>query len=281
MRPQQWVKNAFVLAPLMFSQRVFEPGASVAALAAFVSFCLASSAAYVFNDVTDRDRDRSHPLKRQRPIAAGRVSVRQALRLAFGLIAFSLVVAGFLGVSFLAYLLVFLLLQALYSSVLKSLLVIDVLAIATGFVLRAAAGVVAVGAHMSSWLLLCTFLLALFLALGKRRHEVVLLGESASEHREVLGLYSVAQLDRLIAVVSVATAVAYGFYSTSPVVAAKLGTDRLVLTVPFVVLGLFRYLFLIYRREEGGSPADILLGDGPLQAAIALWLAAVFLLLYR
>ena len=177
--------------------------------------------------------------------------------------------------------LAFLGLQGLYSIWLKHVVVVDVAALAAGFVLRAAAGVVAVGALMSPWLIVCTFLLALFLALAKRRHELFLLDADAGDHREVLGRYTVALLDQLIVIASVTTLIAYVLYTVSPEVIAKLGTERLYLTVPFVVFGVFRYLFLVYGRQEGGNPTDVLLGDIPLQIGIFSWIAVVFLLLYK
>jgi len=281
LRLPQWVKNSVVLAPLVFSQRVLDPVAEQRALLALVAFCLASSAAYVLNDIADRSRDRLHPLKRDRPLAAGRLRPRHAAVVAALLLCGSLGLAGSLSVELLTVTFSYLVLQGFYSIVLKNVLIADVVAIATGFVLRAAAGVVAVGAHMSGWLLGCTFLLALFMGFGKRRHEALLIGGDASGHREVLGRYTVRQLDVLIGCTAASTTVFYTAYAWSPAVAAKLGTQRLYLTIPFVVFGLFRYLFLVYRRNEGGSPTDVLLGDGPLQLAIASWLAVVFVLLYR
>lgn len=280
LRPAQWVKNAFVLAPLIFSHRFFQLSELWSAAVAFVAFCLASSAAYVVNDVLDRHRDREHPLKSLRPIAAGRVSPGSALLLSSLLALVALGLGWAVGTRLVVVLAAFLLVQLLYSTGLKSLVVGDVAAIALLFVLRAAGGVVAVGARMSSWLFLCTFLLALFLGLGKRRHELALLKGDAGVHREVLGRYTVGLLDRLIAIAAAATIFAYTVYAFSPAVEAKLGTERLYLTVPFVAVGVIRYLFLIYRREEGGSPTDLLLGDVPLQLAIAGWIVTVFLLLY-
>ncbi len=281
LRLPQWVKNSFVLAPLIFSQRALDPMAGCRVLLTLVAFCLASSAAYVVNDIADRDRDRQHPLKRNRPLAAGRLQPGHAAIVATLLLGASLGLAGSLSAELLMVTFAYLTLQGFYSIVLKNVLIADVVAIAAGFVLRAAAGVVAAGAHMSGWLLGCTFLLALFMGFGKRRHEVLLIGDDASGHREVLGRYTVRQLDVLIGCTAAATTVFYVAYAWSPAVAAKLGTQRLYLTIPFVVFGLFRYLFLVYRRNEGGSPTDVLLGDGPLQLAIASWLAVVFVLLYR
>jgi len=277
----QWTKNAFVLAPLLFSQRLFESEDLSSAGIAFSSFCLASSAAYVFNDILDRDRDRRHPLKRGRALAAGRVSVGRASGIGLALAALAIVGSLAVNVEFVSFVLGFLALQGLYSVWLKHIVVVDVAAIAAGFVVRAAAGVVAVGARMSPWLVMCTFLLALFLALAKRRHELFVLESGAGDHREVLGRYSVALLDQLIVISAVTTLIAYVLYTVSPEVIAKLGTERLYLTVPFVVFGVFRYLFLVYRCQEGGNPTDVLLGDIPLQIGIFSWIAVVFLLLYQ
>jgi 4-hydroxybenzoate polyprenyltransferase len=279
-RPAQWVKNAFVLAPLVFAQRFFVAEELAHAGIAVLSFCCASSAAYAFNDIVDRHRDRSHPLKCDRPVAAGRVSVRTASITGSVALLGALLSAASLNTPFIGVVGVFCLLQIAYSTVLKNIVVVDSMSIAVGFTLRAAGGVVAVGAAMSPWLLVCTFLLALFLALGKRRHESTLLGDDAGVHRDVLGRYSLRLLDQFIAISAVSTTIVYALYCISPEVAAKLGTEYLYLTIPFVVFGVFRYLFLVYGREEGGSPTEVLLGDGPLQLGIFGWIAAVFLLLY-
>jgi len=201
--------------------------------------------------------------------------------LSAGLLVAGLALAMLAGPEVAAVLTAFVLLQIGYSTVLKHVVVVDVCALAAGFVLRAAAGVLAVNALLSPWLFVCTFLLALFLAVGKRRHELVLLGGDAGDHREVLGSYTPRLLDGLVTMISIATVGAYALYTLSPAVREKLGEDRLYLTVPFVVFGVFRYLFLVYRREEGGNPTAVLLGDLPLQAGIAVWIGAVFLLLYR
>ena len=281
LRPTQWVKNAFVLAPLVFAQRFFEAQDFAHAGTAVVSFCLASSAAYVFNDIVDRERDRGHPLKRERPVASGRVSVGRAAVTGVASLFAGLGLAGAVGPHFVAVVGAFCLLQILYSTILKNIVVLDSMSIALGFTLRAAGGVVAVQADMSPWLLVCTFLLALFLALGKRRHESTLLGDDAGLHRDVLGRYSLKVLDQFIAISAVSTMIIYSLYCVSPQVAAKLGTEYLYMTIPFVVFGVFRYLFLVYGREKGGSPTDVLLGDLPLQFGIFGWITSVFVLLYR
>jgi len=281
LRPQQWVKNAFVVAPLLFSQRFFDPHELVRAAFAVLSFCGASSAAYVLNDILDRNRDREHPLKRGRPVAAGRISTSAAGGIGVAALVVAVSLGSPLGAGFQTVLAAFIGLQILYSAALKNVIILDSVTISVGFTLRAAAGVLAVGAEMSPWLLVCTFLLAEFLALGKRRHEAVLLGDYAHTHREVLGRYTVTLLDQLIAITAVATVVVYTLYAISPPVAEKLGTAYLYLTVPFVVFGVFRYLFLVYGREKGGSPTDILLRDLPLQLGIVGWILTVFWLLYR
>jgi len=280
LRPTQWVKNAFVLAPLIFAQRFFVAEEFAHAGAAVFSFCCASSAAYVFNDILDRERDRRHPLKRDRPLAARRVTVARATAVGVAALAFAVVSGAAVGSAFLGVVGIFCLLQILYSTTLKNIVIVDSVSIALGFTLRAAGGVVAVNAAMSPWLLVCTFLLALFLALGKRRHESALLGGEAGAHRDVLGRYSVRLLDQFIVISAVSVMIFYSLYCLSPQVAAKLGTEYLYTTIPFVVFGVFRYLFLVYGREEGGSPTDVLLGDVPLQLGILGWITTVFVLLY-
>jgi 4-hydroxybenzoate polyprenyltransferase len=249
-------------------------------VAAFVAFCLASSAAYSANDALDAERDARHGEKRLRPVASGRVTVAEAWRLAAGLAAASLAVAALVGAGLLACVGAFLALQAAYSGALKHVPVVDSVAIAAGFVLRTAAGVVAAGAFMSSWLFFATFLLALFLALGKRRSELAVLGAGAAGHRPALAVYGRLPLDAAIVAVGLAVIGLYAGYAADPEVAARLGTERLAATVPFVAFGVFRYLFLIYSRDEGGNPTEALLGDRPLLGAVALWAAAVVALIY-
>ncbi len=280
LRPAHWVKNGFVLAPLVFSGRLLEAEVLGSAVEGFVAFCLASSAAYVLNDIRDRDRDSRHPIKLRRPLASGEVSLAMAIGLGLMLTAGGLAIAWRVGPVFTLLLASFLGLQAVYSLGLKQVVVVDVVAIAAGFVLRAAAGVVAVDARISGWLFLCTFLLALFLALAKRRHEITLLGGDADGHREVLGRYTKVALDRSIGMVAVCAVVAYSIYALWPAVAEKLGTERLYLTIPFVVFGVLRYLFLVYGRAEGGNPTKVLLADLPLQAVVGCWGATVIALLY-
>jgi 4-hydroxybenzoate polyprenyltransferase len=280
LRPQQWVKNGFVLAAVVFSLHLGEWIPVARSLFAFVLFCAASSGAYVLNDILDADRDRAHADKRSRPLAAGRVPVPAAVVLAAGLAALALGGAAVLGPGMVACVASFLALQAAYSLWLKHVPLVDVVALSGGFVLRTAAGVVAAGARMSAWLFLATFLLALFLALAKRRHEMEVLGEVADGHRPVLAAYRRMPLDALIVAVATLVVGLYAQYTLSADVATRLGTDRLYLTAPFVTFGVFRYLFLVYGREQGGNPTDALLGDVPLLLAVGGWAVTVVALIY-
>lgn len=281
LRPGQWTKNLLVFAGLLFGQRLFEASAVGAAVAAFAIFCALSGVIYLINDITDRESDRQHPLKSRRPIASGAVPVSAAAALAavlgVGAIGGSLA----LGPRFAAVASAYLVLLALYSGLLKHIVIIDVLTVATGFVLRAIAGAVAVDVEISRWLLVCTIVLALFIALSKRRHELVLLADGATSHRKILSEYSPYLLDQMISVVTASTLLSYMFYTISPETEQKFGTPWLWLTIPFPLYGIFRYLYLVHRKEAGGSPAELLVSDRPLLICVALWAVAVVLLIYR
>ncbi len=281
LRPGQWTKNLLVFAGVLFGQRLFDAGAVARSLAAFVIFCALSGAVYLLNDIADREQDRLHPLKATRPIASGALPVSTALAAAVALAAASLAAAFAIGVPFGLVAVAYIVLQALYSGPLKHIVIVDVLTLATGFVLRAVAGAVAVEVEISHWLLVCTLLLALFIALAKRRHEIVLLADDASSHRRILGEYSAYLLDQMIGVVTASTLIAYIFYTVSPETQEKFGTPWLGITIPFPLYGIFRYLYLVHRREGGGSPADLLLTDRPLLVCVALWAIAVALIIYR
>ena len=281
LRPGQWTKNLVIFAGLLFGRRLFDSDAVLAAVAAFVVFCILSGVVYLVNDVADRETDRLHPLKAHRPIASGALPVRVALVSAIALGAIALLAAYRLGWPFTIVAAVYLALQIAYSGPLKHVVIIDVLTIAVGFVLRAVAGAVAVNVEISHWLLVCTILLALFIALAKRRHEIVLLAGGATGHRPILGEYSAYLLDQMIGVVTASTLIAYVFYTISPETVQKFGTQWLGLTIPFPLYGIFRYLYLVHQREGGGSPADLLLTDRPLLACVALWALAVALIIYR
>jgi len=280
LRPEQWTKNLFVFAGLLFGQQLHDPVAIGRAVAAFAIFCGLSGAVYLCNDVLDREADRAHPVKRHRPLASRALQPGPAL-LAAGLLAVGSLGGAFLisqGLGLLG--MAYGVLLTLYSVGLKHLVILDVLTISAGFVLRAAAGAVAVNVPISEWLLVCTTLLALFLALSKRRHELTLLADEASGHRPILQEYSPYLLDQLIGVVTASTLVAYSFYAISPDTAARLGTNRLGLTIPFVLYGIFRYLYLVHLKRGGGSPSTLLLTDRPLLICVGLWGLSVTLLLY-
>ena len=280
LRPAQWTKNLIIFAALMFGGRLLDPGAVASATAAFAIFCLLSGTVYLINDVADREADRRHPIKKRRPIASGAVPVPVALGTAAVLGGVALALAfwmrplfGVLAASYLGLL-------ALYTGPLKHVVIIDVLTIAIGFVLRAAAGAVVIGVPISHWLYVLTILLALFLALSKRRHELVLLADGARGHRKILQEYSPYLLDQMISVVTASTIVGYAFYTVSPETVAKFGTDLLGLTLPFPLYGIFRYLYLVHQKEGGGSPAEMLLTDRPLLVCVALWALAVAIIIY-
>ncbi len=273
LRPEQWLKNGFVLAPIVFSGLVHDPAAWRRSILAVAAFCAASSTTYLVNDVIDREADRAHPQKRDRPIAAGEISVVLALIAAAALLAGAVVVAVALGGLFPQVLLAYVVLVLLYSAVLKRAVFLDVLVVALGFVLRVAGGAVAIDVPISHWILLVAYLLALYLALGKRRTELAILGEDAGNHRAVLGHYTLPMVDGAISVVLGATVLAYALYTVAPDTVAKVGSEGLLATVPIVLYGLFRYLYLLHRHELGGSPTRALLTDQPLLICVVVWLA--------
>ncbi|MGB3093092.1 MAG: decaprenyl-phosphate phosphoribosyltransferase [Candidatus Zixiibacteriota bacterium] len=280
LRPQQWVKNFVLFAGLIFSQNLDKPDFFLKSLAAFALFCLLSSSVYIFNDIMDVQSDRKHPLKSTRPIAGGQVKVSTGVLLFVVLAIVSLGLSFWLNPFFALTGLGYFALNLLYSVYLKNVVIIDVMCIALSFVIRAVAGAVVIGVEISAWLVVCTTLLALFLGFGKRRHELVLLEGQATDHRKSLSEYSPYFLDQMISVVTASTVVAYAFYTLSPEVEVKLGTSHMELTIPFVLYGVFRYLYLIHQKEGGGSPTRMLLTDRPILANIILWLAAVILIVY-
>lgn len=280
LRPQQWVKNGIVLAGLIFSGSADDPELSLLALAATGLFCLLSSTIYIVNDIADADADRRHPGKANRPIASGRVRVSAAATLAIILGVVGLLLSFLLNRDFFYIALGYVVLSILYSVYLKHIVIIDVMTIAAGFVLRALGGAVIIDVEFSGWLLISSFLLALFLGFGKRRHELVLLENGGRDHRRILAQYTSYFLDQLIGVVTPAVVVCYLIYVISPEVQEKLGTQYLYLTTPFVIYGIFRYLYLIHLEEQGGSPTRLLLTDRPILITVLLWLATAVLLLY-
>jgi 4-hydroxybenzoate polyprenyltransferase len=279
LRPRQWVKNLFVFAAVIFSQRLFTP-VVWRATEAFLIFCALSGAMYLFNDVVDRDKDRVHPRKRERPVAAGRLSPRAAVAAGVLLLAAALVAAALLSRGLLLVAVGYITLLTAYSLGLKHVVIVDVIVVACGFVLRAVAGAVAVDVEISGWLLICTVQIALFLALGRRRHEYLTLEGEAARHRPILAEYSAGLLDQMIAVVTASTVTAYALYTMSPETVAKFHTHWLPVTLPFVLYGIFRYLYLLYRKELGGNPSEVVLNDRPLLINALCWIAAVLVILY-
>lgn len=266
LRPRQWSKNLLLLGGIVFAAKLGDATRWLEAAGAFATYCLASSAAYLVNDVRDAERDRAHPVKRQRPVAAGELSERAALTLAAVLAAGAFALAGALGPWSVLFLAGFLALQAAYSLGLKHVVLIDVMAIAGLFVVRAAAGAQAVDVRISPWLLVCTALLALFLALAKRRAELVLVGAEQTPARPALEGYSLALVDQLVSIVAASTISAYSLYTFT-----AHESKAMMATIPFVLFGVFRYLYLIHRRDLGEEPENVLLTDAQTLVCVAAW----------
>ncbi len=279
MRPTQWIKNGFVLMPLIFSGRLSHPEDVVKVIGLFFAFCFASSTTYIFNDYMDMEQDKVHPLKKMRPLASGAISVSGALTMIIITLAAMIASAFVVNATANTYviLVTYLLLHVAYSSKLKDIVILDLLAIALGFLLRVLGGAAIIGVTVSSWLILCTFSLAIFLALGKRRHEVVILCDDAMCHRPVLKSYNVVLLDQLLQVVTTSTFIFYCLYS---VYGAGSHAEKMLFTIPLVTYGVFRYMYLIYLKEDGGSPTVLLLTDPPLLACAIVWMVACIAIIY-
>jgi 4-hydroxybenzoate polyprenyltransferase len=280
MRPYQWTKNLLVLAALLFARQLGDVHQVLVGLGALVAFCLAASATYIFNDLLDIESDRAHPKKRHRPLASGALGIPAAWCLLITLFALGLALAYYIRPTFLAALLAYVILTLSYTLKLKHVAIVDVMAIALGFVIRAVAGAVALDVAFSNWLVVCTFFLATFLGLSKRRHEITLLEEGAHSHRQVLQHYTVHYLDQLILIVSSGTLLTYTIYTCSPEVIVRLGTDKLYVTLPLVAYGLFRYLHIIHHKTGGGDPSRTLIKDRPLGFTVLLWAIACGLIIY-
>ena len=264
----------------MFSQNILSLPLLLNVLSAFFVFCLLSGSLYVLNDIVDIEQDKKHPLKSCRPLASGKLNISHAKVFLVFIIPLSLGISYYLNLSFFIVALSYFLLQIAYTFSLKHIIILDVLAIASGFVLRVVAGAVVIDVDISSWLLICTLLLSLFLGLSKRRHELIVLEEDAHSHRNVLKEYSPYLLDQMISVVSASTVMAYALYTISDDTIDKFGTENLIFTVPFVLYGIFRYLYLIHQKEEGGNPENILVADKPLMIDILLWVLTAGIILY-
>jgi len=280
-RPAQWIKNSVVLAALVFAGTIRDTAKAELAFAAAGIFCLLSSAIYTYNDLIDRHKDKAHPLKKDRPLASGAVSPTTAIVMVVILLAAGLIAAYWLNQTFLLVAVGFVAVNLLYTLLLKDIVILDAMTLALSFVVRAYAGAAAIEVPASKWMLINTLLLALFLGFGKRRHELVLLENDAHTHRKSLSKYSPYLLDQLIGVTTASVVVMYMLYTFSVEVSQKLKTENLYLTIPFVVYGIFRYLYLIHRKAEGGSPTRVMFADKPLLATVSLWLVAVILILYH
>lgn len=281
MRPHQWVKNLFIFAPLLFGGKLTDLSAIAQTFQAFGVFCLLSSALYIFNDLLDADEDRAHPEKCKRPISSGEFPLRTALVLATVLAAASSLLAWQLGTSFFLVGLLYLGLTLAYCLGLKRAIVLDCMMIASGFVLRVVGGAVAIAVAPTHWLIACAFLLALFLAFSKRRQELLMLSDNASDHRKVLGQYSVGYLDQVNTILIGSAIVCYALYSVAPETVERFGTDALIYGTVFVIYGMFRYLALINNPVNGGNPSRMLLSDRPLMITIAIWSLYNAVLIYR
>ena len=279
-RPQQWVKNGFVFAALIFSRSLTDWHRNTRVILAGMIFCLISSAAYILNDVLDAPEDRNHPLKRLRPVASGRLKATTAALVAVLLALASLAGAWALDREFCLVVGLYAGVNVIYSWLLKRVILLDVFVIAAGFVLRVVGGGVVIHVVLSPWLIVCTTLLALFLALSKRRHEVVLLRENASNHRAILAHYTPYFLDQLIGIVTASTVMSYALYTLSLDAQTKFPGKRLELTIPFVLFGIFRYLYLVHQNEEGGNPTRLLFTDPVLLSVVLMWAASVIFIIY-
>jgi len=280
LRPHQWIKNGFVFAALVFARRLTDTGAGLRSLLVFAAFCALASAVYLVNDVADLERDRIHPEKRLRPIASGAVSTRWALLAALLLAPAGLAAAYSLNLATGLALTTYAALNLAYTLRLKHAVLLDVFIIALGFLLRVTSGAFAIEVAISPWLLICTFFIALFLAFCKRRHELESLGGDAESHRGILAQYSTPFLDKMVSALASMTVMSYALYTIDPRVIARLGTDALVATVPIVLYGVFRYLYLVHIRQMGGSPTEIVLTDRGMQLVILLWLATAVASIY-
>lgn len=280
MRVKQWTKNLALFAALVFARKLQDTDAVVQAVAGCAVFCLLSGAVYLLNDVADLKQDRRHPLKRHRPLASGNLRIATALGATGALVVGSLVAARFLGIGFFWICVGYFFLQVAYSFALKYVVIVDVLTVAAGFVLRVLAGAVIIAVEISPWLAICAGLLAVFLALCKRRHELVRVGDRAENHRAVLAEYSPYLLDQMIGVATACTVMAYVLYTIAPETTAKFGTHNLLLTAPFVLYGILRYLYLVHEKGKGGRPEETLLTDPALLTAIALWAATGAAIIY-
>ncbi|HHT9115164.1 MAG: decaprenyl-phosphate phosphoribosyltransferase [Planctomycetes bacterium] len=280
MRPEQWIKNFFVFTALLFSKNLLNPSKDIEAIIGFIIFCMITGCAYMINDFVDLEKDKLHPAKSRRPLASGKLKKDTAVKIVVLVCLASLFFAFYMNILFGIVVLAYFLLNIGYSIYLKNIVIIDVVSIAAGFVLRVLGGAVIISVVASQWLILCTILLSLFLGFSKRRHELILLEDNATSHRKVLEHYSPYFLDQMIAVVTASTLICYALYTMSRDTVEKLGTSKLIYTIPFVLYGIFRYLYLVHQKEEGGSPTEIMFTDKPMIINICLWVISSVVFIY-
>jgi 4-hydroxybenzoate polyprenyltransferase len=280
MRPRQWLKNAFIFAGLIFSRNLSDVHLLVKVIVGFSLFCLAASSIYIFNDIKDMKKDKEHPEKCKRPIAMGLLQLKKAYAASAVLAIIALIGSFLVDLTFFAILSAYVAMNVAYSIKIKHIVILDVMCIAFGFVLRVIAGTALVDVRPSDWLIICTITLSLFLGFSKRRHEVILIGHEATNHRKVLTDYSITFLDQMIAVATACTVMSYALYTIEDETVAKFGTSNLVFTIPFVIYGIYRYLYLIHRKETGGNPTSTVLTDLPLFLNGILWLGVVIFIIY-
>jgi 4-hydroxybenzoate polyprenyltransferase len=280
MRPRQWIKNTFLFSGLVFSKNLFQADLFMKVGMGFILFCLAASSIYIFNDIQDRDMDSKHPEKCRRPLALGNLQVTQAYFVSIFLGLIALVLASILNLTFFAVLATYILLNLAYSLKLKQVVILDIMCIAFGFVLRIFAGTVLAEIIPSDWLIVCTMTISLFLGFSKRRNELALRVHDSEDHRKVLTDYSIPFLDQMIAMVTACTVMSYILYTVSSETVARFGTRNLIFTIPFVLFGIFRYLYLIYHKRRMEEPTDLILQDASSLVNILLWLVMVILFIY-
>ncbi len=280
MRPQQWIKNLFLFAALIFSENLFNSYDIFLTVVGFFVFSFTASGIYLFNDITDLEKDKLHPTKSQRPLPSGKLSTSTASLVSMFLMAFGIVAAFFLTIGFGIVLLLYSVINVLYSLKLKDIVILDVMTISAGFVLRVIGGAILINVPTSEWLIICTILLSLFLGFSKRRHEIMILENDANSHRSVLEHYSPYFLDQMIGIVTASTVMSYALYTISEETVKKFGTSHLIYTVPFVLYGIFRYLYLVHKKEEGGNPTKLAVTDRPLMVNVILWILVTSYIIY-
>lgn len=274
-RPKQWIKNLFVFSAVIFSRNMFNLVFLEKSFLTFISFCLISSCVYILNDIVDIEKDKKHPKKKYRPLASGAVSRTEAIMLIILLVPFAVMFSFQNGKALGVIILLYFINNLAYSFKVKQIVIVDVMSIAIGFLLRVIGGAISINVEISPWLLLCTLLLSLFLGFSKRRNELLLLETNADKHRRALGDYSLEFIDSMLSIVTASTVMAYSLYTFS-------ATDNsyMMLTIPFVLYGIFRYQYIIYMKNEGGTPEDTVIEDKPLMIDILLWIATSILILY-